>query len=92
MNKDELAHELAIRENLGKREARYIVDSLFEIMAEELVKNGEVGIVGFGRFDVRTRKARRGRNPNTGVDIKLPETKRLAFTASKGINNAIRGK
>ena len=92
MNKDQLAYDVALRKNLGKRQAREVVDTVFDIIKEQLLVLDEVNIVGFGKFEVKDRKARSGRNPQTGDVIELPATRRIAFTPSKGFNHSVKGK
>ena len=90
MNKDKLAQELAIQHNLSKAGSRKILDTLFDRISKALINKNDVSIVGFGRFEVRERKSRKGRNPQTGETIVLPASSRVAFTPSKTINDAVK--
>ncbi|NBV42380.1 HU family DNA-binding protein [bacterium] len=91
MNKDRLSEVLARRCDLSKGDARVILDNMLEIISEELIKDNDVLLVGFGRFSLRKRAARRGRNPKTGTDLQLPETVSIGFTPSKSLKVALQG-
>ncbi|NBV83583.1 HU family DNA-binding protein [bacterium] len=92
MNREQLSVVLSQRCDLTKTKAREILDSLTEIVAEELVQGKDVLLVGFGRFTVRERAARKGRNPKTGATIALPTTKSVGFVPSKGLRFALQRK
>jgi integration host factor subunit alpha len=79
---------------LGKRESQQIVDRIFKIMKDSLSKGEDLLISGFGKFSVRQKKARRGRNPQTKESIILSARKVLVFKTSgvlrKRINEGFR--
>lgn len=79
MNKSELVQDLASKAKLSKADAQRAIDALFGagngIIAQTLKKGGKVQITGFGTFETRTRKARTGRNPRTGKEIKIGDRK-----------------
>jgi len=74
-----------INEKLGipKKESAAIVESVFEIMKENLARGETIKISGFGNFTVREKKARRGRNPQTGEEIEISPRRVLTFKASQ---------
>ena len=96
MNKAQLVDRLAERLNLPAREARVVVDSIFDpdprvgMIAEELVRGGKVAISGFGTFEARDRKARTGRNPHTGESLQIPASRAPAFKAGKPLKETLR--
>ncbi|MFT5171709.1 MAG: DNA-binding protein HU-beta [Candidatus Marinamargulisbacteria bacterium] len=92
MNKKEIIDELSERVDLPKNSLKVIVEEAFDIIMEALVKDQSVNIVGFGAFEVRQRAARRGRNPKTGTEILIPETRTPAFRPSKNLTNAVKGR
>jgi nucleoid DNA-binding protein len=92
MNRDQLSVILARRCEISKGKAREILDSLTEVLSEELIQGNDVLLVGFGRLTVRNRAARKGRNPKTGQSIALPVTKSVGFVPSKGLRFAMQGK
>jgi DNA-binding protein HU-beta len=62
----------------------------FERVVTEALKSGEeVRITGFGKFSVRERKAREGRNPQTGEKMKIPASKVPAFSAGNALKEAV---
>jgi integration host factor subunit alpha len=74
---------------LSKTKSRTAVESLFEIMKDSLVKENEVLISGFGKFLVRDKKERRGRNPQTNQDLQLRARRVVVFKASSVIRTNI---
>lgn len=92
MNRDVVSLVLSRRADISKTKAREILDTLTDILSEQLVDGEDVLLVGFGRFTVRNRAARKGRNPKTGDSISLPVTKSVGFVPSKGLRFAMQGK
>jgi DNA-binding protein HU-beta len=68
---------------LSRKRAGEIVDSLFEKLKDALSQGSDVGIAGFGRFQVKFRWARKGRNPQTGDMIILRSSRTIRFKASR---------
>ena len=68
---------------LSKRKATKIVDRVFELIKESLEKGDDVLISGFGKFKVRFRWAKKGRNPATGQSIVIPSRRVVTFQASQ---------
>lgn len=66
-----------------KADAIRQVNSVFEIIKDALYAGESVSRQGFGKFEIRNRKARKGRNPRTGEEIKLPAITTVGFKASK---------
>jgi len=75
----------AIYEKVGfsKKEVSKIVESIFDIIKESLQKEDKIKISGFGNFVVRKKRARRGRNPQTGDDIEISSRRILTFKPSQ---------
>lgn len=94
MNKSELVQNLSKRADLSKADAQRVVEALFGsgdgIIAKALKKGDRVQITGFGTFETRKRKARTGRNPRTGKEIKIAASKSPSFRAGKGFKDSIR--
>jgi DNA-binding protein HU-beta len=93
MNKSELVQDLAAEAKLSKADAQRAVDALFNaggIISSALKKGNKVQITGFGTFETRTRKARTGRNPRTGKEIKIAASVSPSFRAGKGLKDAIK--
>jgi len=68
--------------NLPRKEILKVVDSVFDIIREALQKKDELIVSGFGDLIIRNKKARRGRNPQTGSDIMISPRRILAFKPS----------
>lgn len=94
MNKSELVQHLANQANLSKADAQRAVDALFNadngVIAQALKRGDRVQITGFGTFETRQRKARTGRNPRTGQEIKIAASNSPSFRAGKGLKDAIK--
>jgi DNA-binding protein HU-beta len=89
MNKTELVSSVAEKSGLTKKDAEKAVNALFASIEEALAKGERVQLVGFGTFEVRERKARTGRNPQTGAEIQIPAAKVPAFKAGKALKEAV---
>lgn len=83
MNKSDLIAKVAEESNLSKRDTELAVNTLFDTIAKALAQDEKVVIVGFGTFEVRSRAARKGRNPSTKEEIEIPASKAPAFKAGK---------
>lgn len=90
MTKADLISKVASKAELTKAEAAKAIDATIEAIKEALKKNEKVTLVGFGSFYVSKRKARKGRNPRTGQEIKIPATKVPKFTAGKALKDAVK--
>lgn len=90
MTKAELISAVAKKTDLTKAESARAIDAIVESITEALKKNNKVSLVGFGTFSVVQRKARKGRNPKTGKEIKIPATKVPKFSAGKGLKEAVK--
>lgn len=90
MNKSELVKGVAERADLSRKDATDAVDAVFSAITEALSKDEKVQLVGFGSFEVRSRAERKGRNPQTGEEIKIPATLIPAFRPGKTLKDAIK--
>jgi len=82
LTKGTLINHLQTHMGLGKQESQQIVGRFFEIMKDTLSRGEDVLISGFGKFSVRQKKARRGRNPQTKESIIVSARKVLVFKSS----------
>jgi nucleoid DNA-binding protein len=89
MNKGDLVAEVA-KVVKSKRMAEDAVSCVFEAITKSLKKGQPVTLVGFGTFGVGKRKARMGRNPQTGAAIKIAAKKVPKFSAGKALKNAVK--
>ncbi len=88
MNKGDLIGEVA-KVVSTKKEAQAAVDCILHSITKTLKKKGEVTLVGFGTFKVSKRKARKGRNPRTGEEIRIKASNVPKFTAGKALKDAV---
>lgn len=92
MTKAELIDSVAKSASLTKAAAEKAVNGFISAVSDALKKGDRVTLVGFGSFEVSTRKARTGRNPQTGKEIKIAATTVPRFTAGAGFKAAVAGK
>ena len=89
MNKTDLIQSLASKTGLTKKDTETFLNAFIEVVTESLVKGDKVQLVGFGSFEVRKRAARKGRNPQTKEEIKIPASKAPIFKAGKVLKDLI---
>lgn len=90
MTKSDLVSAVAEKTGLTKRAAGEAVEAMLDAVTGALKKGDRVTVTGFGTFEVRSRKARKGRNPQTGAELKIPATKAPAFRAGKALKAAVK--
>lgn len=89
MTKAELVDAVAKSANLTKAAADKAVGAVISAVSDALKKGDKVTLVGFGSFEVSTRKARTGRNPQTGKEIKIAAAKVPKFRPGKALKDAL---
>jgi DNA-binding protein HU-beta len=89
MNKAELIARISRDTGLTKADATRVVDALLDNVTKALKKGERVTLVGFGTFGVSRRKARTGRNPQTGAPIRIAARRVPKFTAGKELKEAV---
>ena len=92
MNKAELVAAVAAKTGDTKKAAEASVDAIVAAIKESLKKGEKVQLVGFGSFEVRKRAARKGRNPQTKEEIKIPASKAPVFKAGKALKDLVNKK
>jgi DNA-binding protein HU-beta len=92
MNKAELVEALAKETGATKKAAEQSLNAITEIISKSLKKGDKVQLVGFGSFEVRKRAARKGRNPQTKEEIKIPASKAPVFKAGKALKDLVNKK
>lgn len=92
LTKAELIDSVYEKVGFSKKEAADLVELVFESMKEELCKGDSIKISGFGKFRVRAKKSRMGRNPQTGQAMEISARKVLTFTPSRILRDGINGK
>ena len=92
MNKSDLIAAIAAKTGETKKSAEASLNAMTEAITEALVKGDKVQLVGFGSFEVRKRAARKGRNPQTKEEIKIPASKAPVFKAGKALKDLVNKK
>jgi DNA-binding protein HU-beta len=89
MNKGDLVNEVAKVLNT-KKDAQAAVECVLSSISSALGSGDSVSLIGFGTFKVAERKARQGRNPQTGQEMHIPASKVPKFTAGKALKDAVK--
>ena len=89
LHKIDLVNVVANEANLSKKDANAAVDAMLASIKTSLENGDVVTLTGFGKFEVRDRAPRKGRNPQTGEEIEIPATKVPAFKAGKLLREAV---
>ena len=94
MNKTELVAAVAAQTGLTKKDTEATINASTEVVEKELKKkDGKVQLIGFGTFEVKSRKARQGRNPQKPEEVvKIPASKAPVFKAGKAFKDAVNKK
>ena len=92
MNKSDLIAAIAAKTGETKKDAEATLNAFIDVVTDALVKGDKVQLVGFGSFEVRKRAARKGRNPQTKEEIKIPASKAPVFKAGKALKELVNKK
>ncbi|HSD95488.1 MAG TPA: integration host factor subunit alpha [Syntrophales bacterium] len=92
MTKIDIIQNVCDRLGFSKKDSARIVESVFDIMKDELAKGDKVKISGFGNFIVKDKNSRRGRNPQTGAEIEISARRVLTFKSSQVLKKALNNK
>ena len=90
MTKEQLVTKMAKEAGISKRAANDALKTFFGTVTMALKKGQKVSFVGFGTFSTTKRKARTGRNPQTGAAIKIPAARIPKFKAGKSLKDAVK--
>ena len=90
MNKTDMVAKLAEKNGMTKKDAKKALESLIEIISDEIKDGGRIALTGFGTFSIAERKPRTGRNPQTGQPIDIPAARVPKFKAGKKLKEAVR--
>lgn len=89
MNKTELVAAIAEKAELSKKDSEKALKAFIDVVTAQLKKDQKIQLVGFGTFEVSTRAAREGRNPQTGKTMKIAACKAPKFKAGKALKDAV---
>lgn len=90
MTKADLVAKVASKAGMTKASAENALNSFIASVEEVLASQGKLTLTGFGTFEVQQRKARTGRNPRTGQEIKIPASKVVKFRPGKLLKDSIK--
>lgn len=90
MKKKDLIKQVASETNLTQKDAAKAIEAIEATIIAELAKGESVELIGFGKFEVRSHAARKGRNPQTGETIQIPASKVPAFKAGKALKESVK--
>lgn len=90
MTKRELISELSIKTGKTKKDVEATIDAMVSLITETIKKGEKVSITSFGTFYLGQIAKRRGRDPQTGKDITIPDMKLPRFRAGKGLKETVR--
>ena len=91
MTKVDIVERICEKIDFPKREGAKVVEYVFDIMKETLQRESKLMISGFGNFLIRNKKARRGRNPQTGGDIEIAPRRILTFKPNPAFRAKVNG-
>ena len=89
MNKTDLVAAVAQKAEISKKDAEKAVNAVTAAITDAMCSGDKVQLVGFGTFEVRTRDARKGKNPRTGEVINIAASKVPAFKAGKALKDVV---
>lgn len=92
MNKSDLVNAIAKEAEVSKKVAEKSLNATVEAIKASLKKGDKVSLVGFGTFETRKRAARKGRNPQTGEEIKISASKSPVFKPGKAFKDLVNKK
>lgn len=90
MNKAQLINEIAAGSKLSKADSKKALGALIKAVSTSLKKGDKIALVGFGSFSSSTRKARTGRNPQTGKPLQIKAKKVVRFKAGSALTSSIK--
>lgn len=89
MNKTELIAAVAAKTGATRKDTEAMVNTMLDVITEELVAGGRVQLVGFGAFETKHREPRVGRNPKTREAVEIPATTVPVFKAGKALKEKV---
>ncbi|EMP54748.1 DNA-binding protein HU [Marinobacter santoriniensis NKSG1] len=89
MRKPELAAAIADQTGLSRDKASEVITAFTDQVSAAAARGEDITLIGFGTFNIRSREARSGRNPQTGAAIQIPASKTVGFKPGKALKDAI---
>ena len=91
MNTNELVAKIAEAHDVGKGQAKSIVDDVLKTIVDAAASGEEISLPGFGKFKVKATPEREGRNPANGEKIKIAASRKLTFSPAKSVKDLLNG-
>ena len=91
MNRNDLVSHVAAETSVTRASAERMVAAVFSAIGDALARDEPVTIAGFGKFVMRSRAARQGRNPATGEPVAIAASRAPSFKAAKALRDAVNG-
>ncbi len=91
MHKNDLIKKVAEDTGVSNRDAEAVVNAVFKNIEDTIAGGGKVVVTGFGTFERKTRKARKGRHPSSGAVIDIPEKHAASFSPGKLLKEKVEG-
>lgn len=89
MSKQTLIDIISEENNIPKTQADLAIKMVIDGIAQAMTSGKEINLLGFGKFNIGVRAARTGRNPQTGAEMQIPESKNVRFKASKKLKELV---
>lgn len=89
ITKNELAALVADKADISKDKANEVITAMTDEITSALVRDENVSLIGFGTFSQRQRKARKGKNPQTGAEIDIPASSSVGFKPGKSLKDSV---
>lgn len=89
LNKKDLVNMIAEKTEMSKKNVEQFLNSFVDVTTEQLKKGNEIVLIGFMTMSVNQRKARKGRNPQTGAEINIPAKKYVKINPGKVLNDSV---
>ena len=90
LTKSDIVEDLNNKIGLNKREAKELVDSVFETIKQTLINGEEVKVSGFSNFQLKDKPARPGRNPRTGEDVEITARRVVTFKSGQKLKEKVK--
>ena len=91
MNTAELAAKIAEANDIGKTQAKTLIEAFLKELVAEASGGAEIALPGFGKFKVKETPAREGRNPANGEKIQIAASRKLTFAPAKAVKDTLNG-
>lgn len=90
MQKTDFIARVAEKSNVSKKVSRQVIEAAIDVIAQSLASGDKVVLTGFGTFEMRERRERRGVNPQTRQEMRIPASRTPGFSASNNLKDVVR--